>query len=170
MSDTSSPTSMGPPHGPRNDHGPTGEDRLAKAALLLRQHTDSGWKAIEDTILARARTLFRPSAPVRAHHAFGDFFVAADVIVAELRQAIDGAPGAVAQDIICTVEENDILESVTVHLIVAYGVSLLDVAAAVHRLTLQGLRDILGDLAPDAAAVHTHVHVGDVSNDPRIVS
>jgi hypothetical protein len=137
---------------------------------LLRQHTDTGWKAIEYSILERARTLFRPSAPVRARHGLGDFFVAADVVVVELRHVVDLVPQAAAQDITCTVGEDDVLESVTVQLVVAYGASLLDVAAGVHRVAVQRLRDLLGELAPGAADVHTHVHIGDVSDDPRIVT
>ncbi|MFD0484266.1 hypothetical protein ACFQ46_16835 [Kineococcus sp. GCM10028916] len=150
--------------------GSPGADRLARATLLLRQHTDSGWKAIEDTVLARAQTLFRPSAPVRARHAFGDFFIAADVVVAELRQTIDATPQVAAQAITCLVGDDDVLDSVTIRLVVAYGAPLLEVAGRVHRVVLRRLDDLLGELAPWAEDVHTHVHVGDVSNDPRIVT
>lgn len=65
---------------------------VSRAAALLRQHTDSGWKAIEDSVITRALTLFRPSAPVRGRHDLGDFFLAADVVVNELRQRIDAVP------------------------------------------------------------------------------
>jgi hypothetical protein len=166
------PGTRRPPAGPTTPSTPgaAGSDRLARATLLLRQHTDNGWKAIEDSVLARAKMLFRPSAPVRSRHDLGEFFIAADVVVAELRQVIDAVPRAAAQDITCSVGGDDVLESVTIQLIVAYGASLLEVAAGVRRVVLQRLGDLLGELAPGAGDIHTHVHIGDVSNDPRIVS
>lgn len=171
MSDPSSPSPRGTVGPGRTGAGGTdGADRLARATLLLRQHTDSGWRAIEDTILARTRTLFRPSAPVLARHEFGNFYVSADVVVSELRQVVDAVPRAAAQDITCSVGDGDVLEQVTVHLIVAYGASLLQVAGHVHDAALRCLRELLGELAPRSVDVRTHVHVGDVSDDPRIVT
>ncbi|WP_328291261.1 hypothetical protein OG218_00570 [Kineococcus sp. NBC_00420] len=143
---------------------------VSRAAALLRQHTDSGWKAIEDSVITRALTLFRPSAPVRGRHDLGDFFLAADVVVNELRQRIDAVPRAAAQKIACTTGERDELEQVTVELIAAYGAPLLEVAGTVHTVAMTTLQELLGALAPAAERVRTHVHIGDVSNDPLIVS
>lgn len=155
------------------DDGPiagAGHDRLTQAAALLRQHTDSGWKAIEDSVINRTLALFRPSAPVRGRHDLGDFFLAADVIVAHLRRRIDIVPHAAADKIACTTNENDELEQVTIQLIAAYGAPLLEVAGQVHTAAVAVLNELLGVLAPAADRVRTHVHIGDVSTDPLIVT
>ncbi|WP_328291817.1 hypothetical protein OG218_03510 [Kineococcus sp. NBC_00420] len=144
-------------------------DRLAQATMLLRQHTDAGWEAIEDRVLARALSLFRPSAPLRGRHHDGDFFVASDVLVAQLREAVDAVPHAAAQQITCTSGHDDQLESVTIQLIALFGTPLLELADRIHLVALKVLRELLGELAPAAEQVHTHVHIGDVSRDARIV-
>ncbi|NIZ90383.1 hypothetical protein [Kineococcus rubinsiae] len=150
--------------------GNKSSERLARATVLLRQHTDIGWKAIEDNVIARALTLYRPSAPVRGHHEYGDFFLAADLLVAQLRSVIDAVPSAAARDITCVTDAQDHLESVTIQLIAAYGASLLEVANRIHAVAVRELRQLLGTLAPTAGQVHTHVHFGDVSDDPSVVN
>lgn len=156
--------------GGANGPGEGRRDVLAQATTLLRQHTDSGWKAIEENVITRALSLFRPSAPVRGRHQHGDFFLAADLIVAQLRQAIDDVPSAAADKITCVTGDRDELETVTIQLIAAYGAPLLDLAGRVHTIALQTLQELLGMLAPVGEQIRTHVHIGDVSNDPRIVS
>lgn len=147
-----------------------GRDRLAHATVLLRQHTDSGWKAIEDSVINRTLALFRPSAPVRGRHDLGDFFLAAEVVIAHLRRRIDTVPHAAADKIACTTGERDELEQVTIQLIAAYGAPLLEIAGQVHTVAVAVLTELLGVLAPAAERVRTHVHIGDVSNDPLIVT
>lgn len=148
---------------------PTGAAAVAEATLLLRQHTDAGWTAIESTVIERALAAFRPSAPVRGRHDLGDFFLASDVVVARLREAVDGARGGAAQRITCTTGEDDRLETVTVQLVAAYGPPLLELSERVHAVALATLQALLGELAPPAEGVLVHVHIGDVSDDPRIV-
>jgi len=167
--------------GPPGDGGPAADaprpagglgpvaDRVSRATALLRQHTDAGWKAVEDTVINRTLALFRPSAPIRGRHDLGDFFLAADVVVTHLRRRIDAVPRAAAQDIACVTGDRDELEQVTIQLIAAYGAPLLDVAGQVHATAVAVLEELLGALAPAAERVRTHVHVGDVSDDPRIV-
>jgi hypothetical protein len=157
------------PSGP-GESGTTGSDRLTEATMLLRQHTDTGWKAMEASVLARALRFFRPSAPVRARHEHGDFFVASDVVVSRLRLVIDAVPQAAAQSVTCTVDDGDVLQSVTIQLVVVYGAKLVEVADRVHTVAWDELVHLLGDLAPGPEEVHTHVHIGDVSDDPRIVT
>ncbi len=147
-----------------------GTDRLTQATAMLRQHTDAGWKAIEDSVINRTLALFRPSAPVRGRHDMGDFFLAAEVVIAHLRRRIDTVPHAAADKIACTTGERDELEQVTIKLIAAYGAPLLDVAGQVHTVAVAVLTELLGVLAPAAERVRTHVHIGDVSNDPLIVT
>jgi predicted RNA-binding Zn ribbon-like protein len=148
---------------------PHGDDVLAEATQLLRQHTDAGWTAISADILQRAFAAFRPSEPVRGRHEHGDFFVASTVIVAQLRHVIDDIPHAAATKITCATDDRQHLAEVTIQIIAAYGTHLLTLAEHVHTATTRTLADLLGDLAPSAAAIHTHVHVGDITDDPRDV-
>ena len=145
------------------------EDTLAQAAQLLRQHTDAGWTAISADILNRALRAFRPSEPVRGRHDLGEFFVAGDVVVARLRQAVDAIPHTTAARITCTTDDNQRLATVTIQIIVAYGKNLLALADQVHQSAARTLTEELGELAPAAEAIHTHVHIGDVTDDPHDV-
>ncbi|WP_157437614.1 hypothetical protein [Actinoplanes subtropicus] len=145
----------------------SGDDVLLQATQLLRQHTDAGWTAISADILHRALRAFRPSDPVRGRHDLGDFFVASDVVVALLRQAVDAFAHAAAARITCSTNEHQELDAVTIQIIAAYGTHLLTLAEQVHTATTRTLTDILGDLAPSAAAIHTHVHIGDITDDLR---
>lgn len=148
------------------DH-PGNDDALARATQLLRQHTDAGWTAIRGDILDRALRAFRPSDPVRGRHDLGDFFVAADVVVSRLRQAVDTVPLAAASRITCTTDERDELDTVTIQILAAYGARLLSLAEEVHATAARTLAELLGDLAPAAGAIHTHVHIADITDDPR---
>jgi hypothetical protein len=140
---------------------------LVQATQLLRQHTDAGWTAISADILTRALRAFRPSEPVRGRHQLGDFFVASDVIVGRLRQAVDLVPNAAAARITCTTGDRQQLVEVTIQIVAAYGVHLLTLAGHVHDTATRRLTDDLGALAPTADAIHIHVHIGDVTDDPR---
>ncbi|MFI5937911.1 hypothetical protein [Actinoplanes sp. NPDC051494] len=143
------------------------DDILDQATSLLRQHTDAGWTAISGDILRRSLRAFRPSEPVRGRHDLGDFFVAADVLVARLRETVDAVPDAAAARITCTTGEDRRLAEVTIQIIAAYGTHLLSLAELVHAAAARRLTDELGTLAPADDAIHTHVHVGDVTDDPR---
>ncbi len=148
---------------------PYGDDVLAEATQLLRQHTDAGWSAISADILHRAFAAFRPSEPVRGRHAYGDFFVASTVIVAQLRRVIDEIPHAAATKITCTTDDQHHLAGVTIQIVAAYGTHLLTLADQVHHAATESLAGILGDHAPSAGDIHTHVHIGDITDDPRDV-
>ncbi|NIZ92437.1 hypothetical protein [Kineococcus rubinsiae] len=141
------------------------EEDLARATGLLRAHTDSTWSGVREAVLARAAAAFRPSAPVRGRHALGDFLVASDVVVAQLRTAVDAVPGATAARILCTTGEEDVLQQVVVELSVRFGESLHEVAAAVRAAVVAELAVLLGALSPGADGVRADVHVTDV--DPR---
>ena len=148
------------------DH--SGDDALVQATQLLRQHTDAGWTAISADILHRALRAVRPSAPVRGRHDLGDFFIAGDVVVARLRQAIDAVPNAAASRITCTTGDHQQLTTVTIQIVAAYGTHLITLARKVRAAATRSLTNELGELAPAHDAIHTHVHIGDVT-DPRDV-
>jgi hypothetical protein len=164
--------SDGTPAGPSGPAaGTTGSERWSsRATALLRQHTDAGWKTMEDSVVNRALTLYRPSSPVRGRHDLGEFFLAADLVVTCLRRRIDEVPEAAAEQITCTTGEGDALEQVTIQLTAAFGAALLQVAGQVHTVAVDVLVDLLGALAPTAERVRTHVHVGDVTDDPRLLA
>ncbi len=142
------------------------DDILGQATHLLRQHTDAGWTEISADILRRAMRAFRPSEPVRGRHHLGDFFVASDVLVARLREAVDAVPHAAAARITCTTGDNHQLADVTIQIIAAYGAHLLSLAEDIHAAAARRLTEELGVLAPAVDAIHTHVHIGDVAHDP----
>ncbi len=145
------------------------DDILAEATRLLRQHTDDGWIAISAAILDRALAAFRPSEPILGRHQLGEFFVAGTVVVAELRRIVDAIPHAAATRISCATDEQQHLTAVTIEIIAAYGTHLVTLADQIHHAAITALTVILGDYAPTAGAVHTHVHVGDITDDPRDV-
>jgi hypothetical protein len=149
------------------DH--SGDDALVQATQLLRQHTDAGWTAISADILHRALRAFRPSSPVRGHHELNDYFVASDVVIARLRQAIDAVPHAAATRITCSTNDHHELDAVTIQIIAAYGTHLLTLAGHVHTAAAHTLTNVLGELAPSNADIHTHIHIGDITDDPRDV-
>jgi len=146
-----------------------GYDALVQATELLRQHTDAGWTAISADILRRALRAFRPSDPVRGHHELGDFFVAGDVVVARLCRAVDAVPDATAVRITCSTDDHQQLDAVTIQIIAAYGAHLLALAGQVHTAAAHALVAVLGNLAPSDADIHTHVHIGDITDDHREV-
>lgn len=154
-------------NGPRPPGGHDRRDPQDRAADLLRQHTDEGWVAIADDVLTRAMAVFRPSAPVRGRHADGEFFVSSDVLVEAVRHEVEQVPLAAPTTITCTTDEDDVLVAVVVQVVVAYGAHLLTVAEDVRSRALLELREVLGQLAPEPAQIHTHVHVADVTDDPR---
>ena len=143
------------------------EDVLGQATRLLRQHTDAGWTAISGDILDRAMRAFRPSEPVRGRHRHGDFFVASDVLVTRLRQAVDTIPYGAATRITCVTDDHQQLIDVTIQITAAYGTHLITLAAEFHETAARTLASELGDLAPDTNAIHTHVHIADITDDPR---
>ncbi|HEV2636479.1 MAG TPA: hypothetical protein VGX23_15120 [Actinocrinis sp.] len=142
-------------------------DALAQATRLLRQHTDAGWTAISADILDRARRAFRPSAPVRGRHALGEFFVASDIVVSRVREAVDAIAQAAATRITCSTDDQQHLDTVTIEIIAAYGSPLLTLAHHVHAAAAQSLTDTLSELAPPHERIHTHVHIDDITDDPR---
>ena len=141
------------------------ENPLDRAASMLRQHTDQGWIAIRGDLFARALAVFRPSAPVRGIHKSGEFFVAGDVLVAHLRDALDAIPRAGATRISCTTDANYNLEAVTIEITALYRARLVPLAELVRHLAAELLAQVLG-LPPERLRdVPIHVGVTDVTNN-----
>ncbi|PRY15366.1 hypothetical protein [Kineococcus rhizosphaerae] len=149
--------------------GPSGAERASRAAQLLRLHTDAGWVAMRENVLARALRTFRPSAPVRGRHELGDFFVSSAVVVDQLRRAVEAVPFAAPDTITCVTGDGEELREVTIEIVAGYGRPLLRLAGQVHTAAHACLRQLLGALAPAGERVHSHVHIGHITADPRLL-
>ncbi|KAE8765474.1 hypothetical protein [Georgenia thermotolerans] len=147
----------------------TTENALDRAATTLRQHTDRGWVAIRENLFARALAVFRPSAPVRGRHPAGEFYVAADVLVACVRDALDAVTRAGAVRVHCTTDDRQDLEAVTAEVVALYGTPLLPLAQDVRDQVATALSAALG-LAPERVReLPIHVGIADVTDDPALL-
>jgi hypothetical protein len=145
-------------------NAPYGDDILDEATQLLRQHTDAGWIVVSADILHRAIAAFRSSEPVRGRYDLGDFFVSSTVIVAQLHNVIDRIPHAAATKITCVTDDQRHLAELTIQIIAACGTYLLTLADQIHHAAAE----ILGD-HPVRRRHPLHVHIGDITDDPRDV-
>lgn len=141
---------------------------LDRATQALRRHTDRGWTVVRENALLRALSAFRPSAPVRGRTATpagaADYFVAADVVVAALRESVAAVPSAAPLTITCSTDDHDRLATVTIEVLAAFDVPLLPLASAVRRVATSHLATVLGDLAPEADAVTVDIAITDVAD------
>jgi uncharacterized alkaline shock family protein YloU len=146
-----------------------GESALDRAATTLRQHTDRGWVVIRENLFARALAVFRPSAPVRGRHPAGEFFVAADVLVACVREALDAVPHAGGVRVHCTTDDHHDVEAVTAEIVALYGTPLLPLAQEVRDRVAAALSQALGLVAEQVRDVPIDVGVTDVTDDPVLL-
>lgn len=140
----------------------TGDEALALATAALRAHTETGWVVVRAAVLDRVRRAFRPADPVVGAHDLGEFVLSGDVLVAQLRPAVDAVPDAAALAISCATDDAHHLETVVVDVSAGYGAHLPSLGRDVRRAVLQRLREVLGGAAPSAEQVLVDVHVADV--------
>lgn len=145
-----------------SDEPRDGEQTLALAAAALRAHTETGWVVVRAGILDRVRRAFRPAAPVIGRHEFGEYVLSGDVLVAQLRPALDALPSVSALAISCATDDENRLETVVVDVTAGYGVNLPTLGRDVRRAVSHRLRDVLGSAAPEVDQVLVDVHVADV--------
>ena len=144
-----------------------GEQLLVQAARTLREHTDSGWVALRDDVVALAARAFRPSAPVRGTLPDGPLFVASTVVASRVHAALARVPGAGVLRITCTTTPDDTLDRLTVELVALYGTPLVPLADAVRRAAAAAAAQTLGLVPHAGGAVRVDVSVRDVTPDPR---
>lgn len=141
---------------------------LDRATQALRRHTDQGWTLVRENALLKALSAFRPSAPVRGRTASPsgvvEYFVASDVLVATLREAVGAVPGAAPLTITCSTDDQDRLVTVTIEILAAFDEPLLPLASTVRRATSAQLASVLGDLAPPVDAVDVDIAITDVAD------
>ena len=143
-----------------------GEQRLADATRALRVHTDAGWVALRDDVVALAVRAFRPSAPVRGRLAGGELWVASTVLVAQVRAAVDAMDDVGTLRLTCTTTEDGELDRFTVEIVALYGTPLVPLAARVRQVTATVLAATLGLTTAPVRRVHVDVSVGDVTASP----
>jgi hypothetical protein len=146
-----------------------GEQLVTQAARTLRAHTDSGWVALRDDVVALAVRAFRPSAPVRGRLPGGRLLVASTVVVSRVRTALGGVPGVGVLRITCTTTPDDELDRLTVELVALYGTPLVPLAAEVRRLAAAAVAETLGLRDPPVDRVRVDVSVQDVTPDIRLL-
>ncbi|GEK22022.1 hypothetical protein CXY01_25420 [Cellulomonas xylanilytica] len=146
-----------------------GEQLLTQATRSLREHTDAGWVALRDDVVAAAVKAFRPSAPVRGRLPGGELWVASAVLVSRVRVAVAGVPDAAALRITCTTTADDELDRLTVELVALYGTPLVPLAAEVRRAAAATVARTLGLADPPLDRVRVDVSVQDVTPDARLL-
>ncbi|GIG23673.1 hypothetical protein Cch01nite_43970 [Cellulomonas chitinilytica] len=144
-----------------------GEQILDQATRTLREHTDAGWVALRDDVVAAAVRAFRASAPVRGRLPDGELWVASAVLVAHVRTALSSIDHAGALRITCTTTPDDQLDRVTVEIVALYGTPLVPLAGRVRAVAAQAVAESLGLTTPPVDRVVVDVSVGDVTADPR---
>ena len=143
-----------------------GEQLLAQATRTLREHTDTGWVALRDDVVALAARAFRPSAPVRGALPDGQLFVASTVVASRVYAALARVPGAGVLRITCTTTPDDELDRLVVELVALYGTPLVPLADTVRRAAAAAAAETLG-LPPAGDPVRVDVSIRDVTPDPR---
>lgn len=143
------------------------EDVLDRATATLRQHTDRGWIAVRDDLLARALALFRPAVPIRGARRGGEYFISAEVLTAVLRQDVAAVSAAGVTHVSCTTDARQALRDVTIDLIALYGAPLVPLAKEVRDRAATTLAEVLGLTPEQVGDVPVHVGITDVTDDPR---
>ncbi|KQY46589.1 hypothetical protein ASD18_03940 [Cellulomonas sp. Root137] len=144
------------------------EQLLTQAARSLREHTDSGWVALRDDVVAVAVRAFRPSAPVRGGALpDGPLFVASTVVVSRVGAALATVADAGVLRITCTTTSQDDLDRLTVELVALYGTPLVPLADEVRSLAATAVAETLGLARPPVDRVRVDVSVQDVTRDRR---
>lgn len=142
---------------------PRDDALLQEATSNLRQRADPRWVEISDRVLATALSATRRSHPVRAQANGRSVYISEQVLVAYLREAIDGAvPGSALAHVTIEVHGRHTFAGLTVQLIAQFGVELLPVADQVRELARSCLVELLGDVTPVVDVRTMHVHYCDV--------
>ena len=146
-----------------------GQQLLTQAARTLREHTDSGWVALRDDVVATAVRAFRPSAPVRGLLADGELLVASTVVVDQVRRALAPVADVGVLRITCTTTADDALDRLTIELVALYGTPLVPLADEVRQLAAVAVAETLGLVRPPLDRIRVDVSVRDVTPDARLL-
>lgn len=142
---------------------------LAVAAQSLRTQDDSRWVEVSSRVLTTALRATRRSRPVLAQAPGGPVHVSEQVIVAYLRDALDGlVPGTAVAGIHLDITGRDAFTGVLIELIVQYRTAILPAADVIRERATAVLTELLGAAATGVHVRTSHVHVSDVTvDDPQ---
>ncbi|MFY0409554.1 hypothetical protein [Solicola sp. PLA-1-18] len=148
----------------------TDDHDSADLAGELRRRSAQQWVHIADDVLEHALSATRRSLPLRAATAAGAFWVAEQVVVAKLQEAIDAElDGAAVGRIAISATTGHVLTSLTVELFGRYGHDLLALADEARRVA-DSVLATLGLAHVDVDVMPLHMHFGDVTvGDPHDV-
>lgn len=160
---------MNPPDEMLSDYDGSELDALFhRAADELREETDRRWVEVAPAILKVALSASRRSLPVRAHAPSGPIHVSEQVIIAYVRDALDGAlPGAAVASVSVQLADRDRFDGLFIELMVQYGLAILPIADHARALAATALARL--GVESDRISISTsHVHVSDVTlGDPQ---
>lgn len=163
---------MTQPGDPHDAPGPAGSglSDLDVAIGQLRSRAVTLPVEVADRALQRALATPRPTGYVRAAPPYDFVRVSTVALTALLRARLDdGLPRAAVSRVRCGTSPADVLEDLTVHLIVQYGHDIRESAALARMLIDRVLAETLGTEARPNVVLH-HVHVSDVTvADPHLV-
>lgn len=151
-----------------------GGEALDRATDELREQPLPRVVEIADSVLRAAWSTPRRAMPVRARTPHDYLRVSSVVLTAVIREHVDSAlSGAATNRIGLDIDREEQLESVTLELIVQFGLPILDLADRARVIVEDTLVELLGapvaDTPPVAVTI-THVHVSDVTvGDPHLV-
>lgn len=142
---------------------------LAEAAGTMRAHADPRWVEVSSRVLDAALRATRRSQPVKAQAPGGTVYVSEQVIIAYLREAIDGRiPGTAVAAIHLDITGKDTFSGVLIEMIVQYGTEILPAADRARATAAAVLHELLGTAATEVHVRAGHVHVSDVTeHDPQ---
>ena len=146
----------------------SGRAALEEAGRALVDASDRQWAEISDRVLDTVLSTTRRSHLMEATAPGGPFHVSEQVVIAGLRDALDGTvPGSAVARIHLDVQGRGVLVAVVIEVIVAYGRSILPLADELRRRAVAALEGIVGQSAPAVDVRAWHVHVSDVvEGDP----
>ena len=148
------------PHEPRD--APT-----SAAVAALRDHADQRWVQISDRVLTRSLAVTRQSFPVRAASSGGAVNVSEQVLIAGVREALDGIPDATPTDIQISTDQHSRYTGVQITITARYGQPILPAADLIRERAQHALSDLLGPVTPTVTVSTMHVHVGDIANTDK---
>lgn len=161
----------------------TQQHELKQAARQLRERANPRAVQVANDVLSRALASARRSMPIAAHPPYDFLHISDQVLISQLRRAIDQTSHAVAVGRIhLRVETDARLAEITIEVFVQYGQVLLEAADQVRSTTRAAITDNLGPppaATPTATAASTpaitiaptQVHVSDITtNSPHLVN
>lgn len=165
MSSRTQPPGGDQPSSPGRLPEPTGSPALDQAAEATRRRLDRRWVEVSDQVVSTVLTARRRTRPLHAAGTTGPVFVSDQVVVADLRTAIDGATRGSAVARVDLEVRGDQLSGVVVQLVAQYGVALIPLADEVRALAQQRLATLLGPVEAPVTVSAMRVHYSDVTVD-----